>query len=75
MSDSSSEGVSSSQHREKHNFQQPSAITSQRKKFNGRYPPEFLANLPDGVTYNDPSRKSDKSISDNQLDLSDPNIV
>lgn len=31
-----------------------------RQPYKGRYPPEFLANLPEGVTYNDPEKQLNK---------------
>jgi len=37
-----------------------------------RFPQEFLATLPDGVTYNDPARKGEKEPN---IDYNDPNIV
>jgi hypothetical protein len=56
---SSSEHESLSQQLEFQHFQQPNTITAQRKPLR-RFPPEFLANLPDGVTYNDPARRDEK---------------
>lgn len=57
-----------------HQFMAPISITSQRVG-RRRYPPDFLSNLPDGVTYNDPAKISNRSYSDHQSDLEDPDIV
>jgi hypothetical protein len=53
----------------------------QRQNFRGRYPADFLANLPEGVTYNDPegsskarSIRSSNRYEDNQ-DYNDGDIV
>lgn len=43
-----------------------------RQPYKGRYPPEFLNNLPEGVTYNDPEKQTNK-LSDKGLSIFNDN--
>lgn len=43
-----------------------------RQPYKGRYPPEFLCNLPEGVTYNDPEKQTNK-LSDKGLSIFNDN--